>query len=134
MSQTTFITFLFFIFTVAMMYLARQRSTSGHLVGDADVIAQLRKAGSDLNRSHPVEFFLYFPTEDAARRVGDAMCALGFTSAIQPASSGSLDWLVIATRKMVPAVEVMRELRKDLSALSAAEGGEYDGWGTSLVK
>jgi hypothetical protein len=134
MSQTTFITFLFFIFTVAMMYLARQRSPSGHLVGDADVIAQLRKAGSDLNRSHPVEFFLYFPTEDAARRVGDAMCALGFTSAIQPASSGSLDWLVIATRKMVPAVEVMRELRKDLSALSAAEGGEYDGWGTSLVK
>lgn len=134
MSQTTFITFLFFIFTIAMMYLARHRGTSGHLVGDADVISQLRKAGSDLNKTHPVEFFLYFPTEDAARRVGDALFALGFTPAVRPASSGSLDWLVLATRKMVPSVELMRELRRDLSTLSAAEGGEYDGWGTSLVK
>lgn len=134
MSQTTFITFLCFIFTIAMMYLARQRGTSGHLAGDADVIAQLRKAGSDLNKTHPVEFFLYFPTEDAARRVGDALFALGFAPAIRPASSGALDWLVLATRTLVPTVEVMRQLRRDLSALSAVEGGEYDGWGTSLVK
>ena len=134
MSTATLLTFLLFVFVVATMYLVLPRSTSAMPVGDAAVIAQLRKAGSDLNKVHPVEFFLYVPTEDSAKRVAEKLASRGFSPAVQPAASGALDWLVVATRKVVPTVEFMAQVRQELSALSAAERGEYDGWGTPLVK
>lgn len=134
MSNTTLFVFLLFIFTAGAMYLFRSREVSELLVGDADVIKELRKRGSDLSKLHPVEFFLYFPTEDAARRVAQELVNEGFTPTVRPASTGALDWLVLARRNLVPTVELMRQLRMDLSALSAMEGGEYDGWGSSLVK
>jgi len=134
MSAATLLTFLLFIFVVATMYLVLPRSSSALPVGDAAVIAQLRKAGSDLSKVHPVEFFLYVPTEDSAKRVAQKLVGQGFTPTVQPAASGALDWLVVATRTVVPTLDLMAQVRTELSALSAAEGGEYDGWGTPLVK
>ena len=36
---------------------------------DAQVIAQLQQAGSDLSKPHPIEFFLYVTTQEATDRL-----------------------------------------------------------------
>lgn len=104
------------------------------LSGDAKVVEQLRQAGSDLSKPHVVEFFMYFPAEagalNVARKVGEA----GFTAEVKPAASGNLPWLTFATRSMVVTVEEMERLRSTLTELCEAEHGEYDGWGTPVVK
>jgi hypothetical protein len=100
---------------------------------DAQVLAQLRKAGSDLSKPHPIEFFLYVPTKEAAQRLESQVRALHFESKVQPAAQGS-QWLVLATKSMVPKQADLVLVRQQFTALAAAEKGEYDGWGTPVVK
>ena len=102
--------------------------------GDAEVVAQLRKAGSDLSKPHPVEFFLYFPSKAAADRVSDKLNSMGFDVAVEPAAQGKLPWLAYATKSMVPASAELERLRSVFDALSASEQGEYDGWETPIVQ
>ena len=100
---------------------------------DAQVLAQLRKAGSDLSKAHPIEFFLYAPNKEAAERLESQVRALHFETKVQPAAQGS-QWLVLATKSMVPKQADLVLVREKLTALAAAEKGEYDGWGTPVVK
>ena len=100
---------------------------------DAQVLAQLRKAGSDLSKPHPIEFFLYAPTKEAAQRLESQVRALHFETKVQPAAQGS-QWLVLATKSMVPKQADLVLVRQQFTALAAAERGDYDGWGTPVVK
>ena len=100
---------------------------------DAQVLAQLRKAGSDLYKPHPIEFFLYAPTKEAAERLEQKVRALHFETKVQPSAQGSA-WLVLATKSMLPNQADLVLLREQFTALAAAEKGEYDGWGTPVVK
>lgn len=100
---------------------------------DAFVIAQLERAGANLARLHPVEFFLYFPARDAAERAAAKVAALDMEVKVDRAAHDTL-WLVFAVRKMVPAEREMARLRVALEAIAAEEKGEYDGWGAPVVK
>ena len=100
---------------------------------DAQVIAQLQQAGSDLSKPHPIEFFLYVPTHEAAERLASKIRGLNFDAKVAPAAKGS-DWAVLATRSMIPAEPELAQLRKTFVALAAAEHGTYDGWGTEVVE
>ncbi|HTE39828.1 MAG TPA: ribonuclease E inhibitor RraB [Steroidobacteraceae bacterium] len=100
---------------------------------DAQVLAQLRKAGSDLSKPHPIEFFLYVPTKEAAGRLESQVRALHFETKVRPAAQGS-QWVVLATKSMVPKQADLVLVRQKFTALAAAEKGEYDGWGTPMVK
>jgi len=100
---------------------------------DAQVLAQLRKAGSDLSKPHPIEFFLYAPSKEAAQRLEAQVRALHFETKVQPAAQGS-EWLVLATKSMVPRQADLVSVREKFTALAAAEKGQYDGWGTPVVK
>ncbi|QTN21457.1 ribonuclease E inhibitor RraB [Rhizobacter sp. AJA081-3] len=135
MSKASVFALLFVAVAAALGVLLLLRGASAaEPTGDAAVIAQLRNAGSDLTKPHPVEFFMYFPTEAAAKRVADKLNSQGFTASVKPAASGGLPWHTFATRRLVPTVEAMVKLRAELTALCALEGGEYDGWGTPIVK
>jgi hypothetical protein len=118
---------------VACVLLLR-RPRAPALSGDAQVVAQLRQAGSDLSKPHVVEFFMYFPAEagalNVARKVGEA----GFTAEVKRAASGNLPWLTFATGSMVVTATEMERLRSMLTALCEPEHGEYDGWGAPVVK
>ena len=109
-------------------------ATHTNLSGDAEVVAQLRRAGSDLSKQHPVEFFLYFPSKSAADRVSGRLNSMGFNAVVEPAATGKLPWLTYATKNMVPEAAELERLRGVLDALSESEQGEYDGWGTPIVK
>ena len=100
---------------------------------DAQVLAQLKMAGSDLSKPHPMEFFLYAPTKEAAERLELKVQALHFETKVQPAAKGP-DWLVLATKSMVPKQADLALIREQFTALAAAEKGEYDGWGSAVVQ
>ncbi len=100
---------------------------------DAAALNQLARAGANLIRPHPIEFFLYFPTRDAADRAAERVKVFGLEPTVSAAANGNL-WLVFATRTMVPAERELARLRKVFVAIAAAEQGEYDGWGAPVVK
>lgn len=99
---------------------------------DAQVLVQLKKAGSDLSKPHPIEFFLYAPSKEAADRLASKVRVLHFDAKVEPAAQGS-QWLVLATKSMVPTQADLVSIREQFTALATAEKGEYDGWGTPVV-
>jgi len=101
---------------------------------DAAVVAQLKKAGSNLEKPHAIEFFLYLPSEAAAHRVSDTLMVRGFSTKVAPAASGAAEWCVEAIRTMLPEVGALAALRNELGSLARSEQGSYDGWGTPIVK
>jgi Regulator of ribonuclease activity B/FHA domain len=100
---------------------------------DAKILAKLQKAGSDLTRPHPVEFFLYFPSEASARSAAGQIQAGGFEVRVEQAGSGPA-WLCKADKLMVPSLRVMTDLRGKFTKLADQLGGEYDGWGSQVVR
>jgi hypothetical protein len=100
--------------------------------GDATTLRELGKL-SDLSKVHPVEFFLYFPEESAARTAGETLAARGFTVEVRPAAKGQ-DWLCFAVKPMVPELAALRRIRKEFDELTGRLGGDYDGWGSPVVK
>ncbi|UUZ47407.1 ribonuclease E inhibitor RraB [Massilia sp. B-10] len=72
------VTFLVAVAAIVFAISFMRSATHADRTGDAQVVAQLRKAGSDLSKPHPVEFFLYFPSKAAADRVSDKLNSMGF--------------------------------------------------------
>ena len=95
---------------------------------DQGVLNQLKQAGSDLSKPH-----LYFPTQTAATSAGGKIGESGFKIEIARAAKGP-EWLCKATKGMIPELKALQKIRKDFTAIAVAYGGEYDGWGTAIVK
>jgi Regulator of ribonuclease activity B len=106
----------------------------GEAALDVAVLSQLRQAGSDLSKPHAIEFFMYFPSEPAANSVASKLQGEGFIVNVSASASGKAEWLAFATKLMIPTVAELVRLRGMLTAMSAAEQGTYDGWGTPVVK
>ena len=100
---------------------------------DQLVLDQLKKAGSDLSKPHPIEFFLYFPTEDSASEASKDIKAEVDEMKVGP-SADKKNWLCFATKRMVPDHDELVRLRKRFTEIAKKYGGEYDGWGTEVVK
>jgi regulator of RNase E activity RraB len=100
---------------------------------DGSVLAQLRKSGSDLSKPHTVEFFLYFPTQEVADKAGSSIREAGFNVEVSKAAQGDT-WLCFATKNMVPDLGELQKIRQKFVALAESHNGEYDGWGTTVVK
>ena len=99
---------------------------------DADNLEELVRAGSDLERPHEIEFFLYLETRADAEAAATAVQREGFSAEIRPTETESC-WLCLATRTMRPELTELRQLRARFTALTEASGGAYDGWGTTVV-
>jgi regulator of RNase E activity RraB len=101
---------------------------------DQIVIEQLGKAGSDLSKPHRIEFFLYFPDSKGAARTMAALYEKKFDVDLSRPKKEGEKWLCKANKMMVPELKALQKIRKDFTAIAAANGGEYDGWGTAVVK
>jgi hypothetical protein len=108
-------------------------------VGDAAVISELKKAGSDVTRAASVIHYLYVPSQEAAHEAATALCRHGFTTAVsEPANAAANSepggaWGVIALEKAVPSALHLRRVRPIFIALAQKYGGDYDGWEASIV-
>jgi regulator of RNase E activity RraB len=100
---------------------------------DAAVLAQLKKAGSDLSKPHQIEFFLYFQTESLAQQAALEIREKRFSVEVKRAAQGD-NWLCFATKAIVPDLTALQDIRRQFNELAASKGGEYDGWGTAVVK
>ena len=109
-------------------------AAQGQIGPDAQAIAQLKRAGSNLTKAHPIEFYLYFPTRESADRAAARIRAFGCgIKRLDRAASGP-GWLVLATKTMVPTETELATLREAFGRLVKAEGGEYDGWEAQVVR
>lgn len=99
---------------------------------DAEVIEQLRLAGSDLEKPHPIEFFFYFPTESAADSACDKLRSQDYEITVRRGAA-TRDYLCFATKSLIPTVEELNRLSAEFEGLAADLGGKYDGWGSPVV-
>jgi hypothetical protein len=100
---------------------------------DQQVLDQLREAGSDLSKPHPLEFYLYFPTEELAHRAAEKIADDGYSVEVKRAAQRS-DWLCYVTKRMAPKRAEIAAIGKRFRSLAREFGGEYDGWETEVVK
>ena len=118
----------------ALLVLGSRSATAQKPSGDTQVIAQLKAAGSNLALPHPMEFFLYFPSQAAAERASEQISAHGFGVKVSPPAQGGEQWVVLATKNVIPLEETLLDIRRDFSAIATAEGGDYDCWGSGVVR
>lgn len=99
---------------------------------DRAAVENLHALGTDTSKDHPVEFFLYFPTEWDACIAASQLMNLQFSTSVQY-SEHSDQWLCLATKKIMPTSERLIELGNFLEKLALAHDGDYDGWGTPVI-
>lgn len=110
--------------------LRRQRNDSW----DARLIDQLRKRGSDPFKAHDVDFFLAFPTREAAEDLAQQLRSEGAeASVVEEPESGELRFSVHAHKSMKLTVPDMQELSRRLTEAATLRGGRYDGWSAKQV-
>jgi regulator of ribonuclease activity B len=100
---------------------------------DLQVLDQLKKAGADLSSIHDLEFYLYFPTEAAAREAANAVKDEGCEVKVRLGADDK-NWLCYATKRMVPNHAELVRQRERFNEIARKGGGEYDGWETAVVK
>lgn len=122
----------------ATLFLIRSRKAppEGETAAASDdqaVLDQLAAAGSDLSKPHHVEFYLYFPTEQAAQQAAEKLEAEGFEGEMKRAADLS-SWLCLVNQQMVPDLPKITATKRRLAAVAREFGGEYDGWETKVEK
>ena len=101
---------------------------------DARLIDQLRKRGSDPFKPHDVDFFLAFPTQDAAERLAARLRNEGFDAdVVDEPESGALRYSLHAHKSMQLTVPDMQDLSRRLTEQAKEMGGRYDGWSAKQV-
>lgn len=100
---------------------------------DQAVLAALQQAGSDLNLSHSIRHYLYFPTKKAANKVAKTLQAEGYAVEVQRGGD-DVSWLTLATHSAIPNIEVITSFRSRLESLAESMQGEYDGWEAAITK
>lgn len=118
------------VIVMAVVFYSRNRVSASQSL-DGQVIIQLLKAGSSIKKPHNIEFFFYFPTQANAENVASKLIAEGFSATAQQ-TANSNDFVVQATKTMVPIEADLVSLREKFVTLSASENGVYDGWGTEI--
>jgi len=101
---------------------------------DARLIDQLRKRGSDPFKPHDVDFFMAFPTQDAAERLANRLRNEGFDAdVVDEPESGALRYSLHAHKSMQLTVPDMQDLSRRLTDQAKEMGGRYDGWSAKQV-
>ena len=99
----------------------------------AEVLGQLRRMGSDVSKPHSFDFYLYVPTELAARQAAEKVRQSKFAAEVLPGASGR-DWLCRATVTIVPEVAPLDDIGGFFEQIAAALDGDFDGWESDVVK
>jgi hypothetical protein len=94
---------------------------------DAAVVALIEKRGPGLSKPCPINFYLYFSSEEAALKSAMELRKMDFSAEVVP-SAGSKNWLCLASRAMIPEPSRLVDLRSAMVVIAMRYEGEYDGW------
>ena len=98
-----------------------------------EILAQLRRTGSDISKPHTIEFYLYFPTEMPARQAGKELSEHEYQVQVRPAATGAV-WLCLASATLIPETAPLGEMGHLIDQLVSELGGEFDGWEAEVIK
>lgn len=99
----------------------QQRSADGKLIDE------LAKSGSDLKKLHDVDFYLHFPSQEAAERASEKLVELAFSIELEQ-PDGEDHWVVRASKVMYPVESDLMGLRDKLTLVAREGEGTYEGW------
>ena len=101
---------------------------------DSRTIDRLRKQGSDPFKPHDVDFFLAFPTQEAAEFLAARFKTEGFDSdVVDSPENGDLRYSLHLHKSMLLVVPDMKELSRRLTDAAKEKHGRYDGWSAKPV-
>jgi hypothetical protein len=114
--------------------LDRQRHPPAEASGGfrKEVLKRLCASGSDTNRPHTFEFFLYLPTETAAETAAQRLRESDFSAHVSPSGAGN-GWLCKAEITLVPVTASLDEIGRFFEQLAAALEGDFDGWESAVM-
>ena len=124
----------FAIIAIAAFVVSSRKRRLRTIDQDIQVLAQLMTHGSDLTKPHSVDFFLYLPTEEAAQKAANQIQLLDFETEVAPPPEGYSTWGCKATKSMVPELATIKEIGANFTRIASSLNGQYDGWGTPIVK
>jgi len=99
------------------------------------VLEQLRQVGDPLESPRPIDHWAYFETQTAASQYSAWLAARGFR--VDPTSSpeeAGGSWGVGFHNDMIPDLFALSDLTLELRAHARHLSGDYDGWGTMVIK
>jgi hypothetical protein len=128
-----FILALVTLFIVGCAANAPAPAAKSTLSRDAQALAELKSAGSNVEKPHAVDFFLYVPSQKEADAAFEELQKSGYSVSSKQTAAGT-QWLCLANKTMVPNLENLAAVRKEMEALAAKYKGEYDGWEAATVK
>ncbi|MBO6658958.1 MAG: ribonuclease E inhibitor RraB [Pseudomonadales bacterium] len=98
---------------------------------DEQVINALLENGSDLSKTHSIDFFFDFTSMEQAAPVAQHLEKQSFTVRMFENEDSTLT--IEANRLMVPSLTNMQKVTDWATKLTEKYGGKYDGWGTEVV-
>jgi len=100
---------------------------------DRHILKLLKKRGSNLNKSHAIEYYIYFKAKTAARKARPLLRKKGFHVELLTDSSGKR-WICLSIKEMLPRYEAIQKTKIALDRLVKPFGGWCDGWGTQVER
>lgn len=138
-NTVAFIIFVLLVVLISLQVFRRKISLKTHSgfaeIKDPDVavVEQLKNCGADLSKKHEIEFFFYFPSREDAALAASELVGMDFDTDISETETFG-QWLCLATKQLVPDPDILAGLRHQFEELAIRFDGEYDGWGTGVVK
>jgi len=100
-----------------------------------EVLQQLHNMGSDTSRPHSFDFYLYLPSELAAKAATEKVRDSKLLIHAQVGSNISGEkWLCRVTTTLVPEVAPLDEIGKFFEQVATALQGDFDGWESDVIK
>ena len=97
------------------------------------LIKLLKERGSDLEKPHAVEFYVYLPTRALADKLSKKIQKEDFQVHVLSDPSGAR-WLCLPIKNIVPNAKALTSIQKHFNDLAQPFGGKCDGWGTQVEK
>lgn len=102
------------------------------VAADQRTLDQLRAAGSDVSRTHTIEFYLHLPSQQDAKAAAATLQSEDFDTVVTPGKDGRR-WLCLAQKEMVPTIDNLSEARRTFTDLATQYHGRYDGWKAAVL-
>src|SRR5690349_2515388 len=100
---------------------------------DRHILKLLKKRGTNPRKPHAIEYYVYFPTQTAARKARARLRQKGFHVELLTDSSGKR-WICLSILEMLPRYREIQTVKSKLNVLAKPFGGHCDGWGTQVEK
>ncbi|MCF7804660.1 MAG: ribonuclease E inhibitor RraB [Candidatus Marinimicrobia bacterium] len=111
-----------------------EKNKIAHPHSGEEILEQLRRFGSDVNRKHEMTFWLYYPSEDLASRAAVKAKSSGLHPEIAPPIENSPhdSWLCLLYCPHVPDELILDGVIEFCEQLAEEFSGTYDGWEARL--